>query len=168
MSGVLETAAGAFAVIGVVDVLIRSGRELHTFLHDMNDAPSNLTALSDSIRDTVALADTSKGCLQRLIDSPQSTSSADVAALFQKAVKSLELELKRLKTLLARYKGASKRWASIKYVLDEGKITKAVSNIEYSKLLLSNALIFATRYVAHFFKKASQVPCSLLKGANRM
>jgi hypothetical protein len=145
MSGLFETAAGAFAVVGVVDVLVRTGRELHTFLREVSDAPSSLAVLRDNIGDMLVLANTCKGCLQRLIDNAQYTCSADVVVLFRKAVDSLEQEVKRLNTLTARYKGKSRRWSSIKYVLDESRIAKAINNVERSKSSMSNTLALANR-----------------------
>jgi hypothetical protein len=45
MSGCFEVAAGAFAVIGVADVAVRSGREVYEFLRDIADAPYEIERL---------------------------------------------------------------------------------------------------------------------------
>ncbi|KAH7392063.1 hypothetical protein DE146DRAFT_766096 [Phaeosphaeria sp. MPI-PUGE-AT-0046c] len=54
MSGAFETAAGAFAVVGVVDVLVRTGRDLYSFLRDVTEAPEDIIRLGDVIRDCQA------------------------------------------------------------------------------------------------------------------
>lgn len=66
MSGALETAAGAFAVVGVADVLVRTGRELYRFLRDVKDAPNEIAQLQDLIKETLLLHDASAKCQEDL------------------------------------------------------------------------------------------------------
>src|SRR6186713_3346112 len=133
MSGVFETAAGAFAVVGVADVVVRTGQDLYRFLRDFSDAPEEVKKLGECIRDTVLLVDTLRNCAQ-------ATVSASVTASVQAAVRALDRELQSLKLLVAKFKGAKTVWNRIKYVLDENKVSKALANLEKSKSLLANAL----------------------------
>lgn len=142
MSGVFETAAGAFAVVGVADVVIRSGRELYSFFADIADAPKDVERLRDNINDITLLSETSRECLNHL---KNSTTSVKVIALLDSALKALSRELQSLKSLLGRFKGGNKAWGRIKYVLDERKTKKALDNLERSKTLLGNALNLAQK-----------------------
>src|SRR4051812_22220635 len=99
MSGALETAAGTFAVVGVADVVIRTGRDLYRFLCDFSDAPEEVKRLSECIRDTVLLADALRNCTQANV-------GAGVIVSVQAAVRSLDRELQSLKLLVAKFKGA--------------------------------------------------------------
>jgi hypothetical protein len=55
MSGAFEAAAGAFAVAGVADVLVRTSREICSFLGDVSDAPEEIMRLREVIRETVLI-----------------------------------------------------------------------------------------------------------------
>ncbi|OAL46496.1 hypothetical protein IQ07DRAFT_590637 [Pyrenochaeta sp. DS3sAY3a] len=133
MSGAFETAAGAFAVVGVADVLVRTGRELYRFLSDVSDAPDEVKRLSECVRETILLVDALNKQAKTIVD-------AAIAASVQAAVKALNRELQSLKVVLAKLKGAKTTWSRIKYVLDEKKVLKTLNNLERSKSLLANSL----------------------------
>ncbi|KAF2125913.1 hypothetical protein P153DRAFT_348131 [Dothidotthia symphoricarpi CBS 119687] len=143
MSGAFELAAGAFAVVGVADVVIRTGRDLYSFLHDIADAPENISKLSERINETAILAGAARQCFQKL-DHHAKPLNGPTASI-ESALKALKRELESLGKLLAKQKGSHKTWSKIKYALDERKIDKALESLERSKTLLANALILAGR-----------------------
>ncbi|KAF3036337.1 hypothetical protein E8E12_006907 [Didymella heteroderae] len=143
MSGALEVAAGAFAVVGIADVLIRSGRELYNFLRDIEDAPANATKLRVMIEDSVLLADASKQYSLQL--KAQHAPITDTSCALASALKAMDREVKSLKILTAKCKGNKKRWSSIRYALSEQRIDKALSNLERSKSTLATAFTLACR-----------------------
>ena len=144
MSG-LELAAGIFAAVGFVDVVLKTGREVHSFLGDINDAPKDLAALRDSLQRALELADVSKNVLLDLANKKTSQAPGGVASLLQQCLKGLDLELRKLKSHLARYKGTSRSWVNVKYVIDEHKISKATSRIGSLKADLAAALTLASK-----------------------
>lgn len=145
MSGTLEVAAGAFAVIGVVDVLVRTGRELYNFLRDIEDAPANATRLCETIAESVLLADASKRYLLQLKAQVQLAPTTDTIGALTSALKALDREVKSIRILTAKCKGKKQRWSSIRYALSEQRIDKALSSLERSKSTLATALALACR-----------------------
>ncbi|KAH8732706.1 hypothetical protein GQ44DRAFT_639238 [Phaeosphaeriaceae sp. PMI808] len=133
MTGVFETATGAFAVVGVADVLVRIGRELYRFFCDISDAPNSVQRLNDCIDETVLLAGALRKCTQINIDA---TTLASLVA----AAKALSRQLNTLKGRLSKLKGAKSGWSRVKYVLDEKKIEKVLMNMERSKSIIGNTL----------------------------
>ncbi|CAN9410573.1 unnamed protein product [Alternaria alternata] len=140
MSGAFETAAGAFAVVGVVDVVIRTGREIFAFLSEVKDAPSNIEKLLSSINDTVQLSQAAKACLRSLDTRHSSLPKAEAVLSLESAIKALNRELQSLKGMTAKFRG-SKTWSRVKYVLNNAKVDKAIRNLESNKLLLSAYLL---------------------------
>jgi hypothetical protein len=55
MSGPLEVVAGAFAVVGFADVVVRAGAQCSRFLSSMADAPAEIKRLQDCISENRAL-----------------------------------------------------------------------------------------------------------------
>lgn len=143
MSGALEVAAGAFAVVGVVDVLVRTGRELYNFLRDIEDAPANATKLCETIAESILLADASKRYILLLESQAQHAPPADAPGALTSALKALEREVRSLKLLVAKCKDNKKAWSSIRYALSEQRINKALSNLERSKSTLATAITLA-------------------------
>lgn len=146
MSGALETAAGAFAVVGVIDVLLRSCREIHGFLSDVKDAPNSIAKLSASIYDTIRLSRASKACLDDLKTRSVASSKSEAILALESATKALNRELQALRVLIAKFKGG-RTWSRVKYVLSDAKIDKANKHLEANKSLLAAALSLACRYV---------------------
>ena len=140
MSGALETAAGAFAVVGVADVVVRTGRELHRFFCDVSGAPAEVQSLNQCIQETLLLVDALRHCTRTNVD-------ANIVASVQAAIKALDRELQSIKTTLAKFKGAKTSWSRIKYALDDRKVAKALTNLERSKSLLVNSLTLIYGYV---------------------
>jgi hypothetical protein len=133
MSGALETAAGTFAIVGVADVVVRTGRELYHFLCEVSDASDEVKRLNECIWDTILLVDALRNCAQANVD-------VGIVASVQAAVRALHRELQSLKLVLAKFKGAKTAWSRIKYALDEKKVSKALTSLERSKSLLVNSL----------------------------
>ncbi|KAI4652122.1 hypothetical protein J4E93_002319 [Alternaria ventricosa] len=145
MSGSLEVAAGIFAIIGVADVVVRMGREVHGFLRDIAGAPEEIDRLCTTVKETALLAETVKQLLDTLACRKQPNATNHVVALFESALKSLQRELQNLRILSARFRSGGKTWSRVKYVLDERKIIKMFNNLERSKTLLANSLHVANR-----------------------
>lgn len=141
MSG-FDVAAGAFAVVGVADVLVRTGREVYSFLRDVADAPNEIQRLSEVIQEITLLAGTSKQCLNDLKAHTTGGSPTGAIASFEAAFKALSRELHSVRTLILRFKGKI-TWANVKYVL---RSSKSIGNLENAKSLLAAALTLACRY----------------------
>jgi hypothetical protein len=144
MSGAFEAAAGAFAVVGVADVLVRTGRELYGFLFDLKDAPEEISRLREIIKETTILHAAARKCQQDVKVQSTSTSPGNAVTLLESASKALNRELQSLSRLVAKFKG-SKTWSRVKYVLSETKVNKAIANLEGVKALLGSALTLACR-----------------------
>ncbi|KAI4696007.1 uncharacterized protein J4E88_000178 [Alternaria novae-zelandiae] len=145
MSGSLEVAAGIFAIIGVADVVVRMGREVHGFLRDIAGAPEEIDRLCTTVKETALLAETVKQLLDTVACRKQPNATNHMVALFESALKSLQRELQNLRILSARFRSGGKTWSRVKYVLDERKISKMFNNLERSKNLLANSLHVASR-----------------------
>jgi len=144
MSGVFETAAGAFAVVGVADVLVRTGRDIYSFLSNVADAPEELNRLRESVKETLLLYQASIQCQDDLKTRKAPATPAGAASLLESATKALNRELQSLKLLIAKFKGF-KTWSRVKFVLNNNRVDKAIQNLEHAKALLANALTLACR-----------------------
>jgi hypothetical protein len=142
----LETASGAFAAVGVADVLIRVGRDIYSFLCDVADAPDDLKRLNEHINDNLLFAEISKECLQELSKSSQTTATANIINSLGTTLRALNRELQSLSRLIAKYI-KTKTWNRIKYVLDERKVGKALESLERTKSNLASILTLACRSV---------------------
>jgi hypothetical protein len=147
MSGAFETAAGAFAVVGVADVLVRTGREVIGFLRDVADAPEDISRLHKVIDETVDLAQIAIQWLNDLKARRATTTTTGGVAALASSTKALNREVQALKLLIGKFKG-NRAWSRVKYVLSETKVTKAIRNLEQSKSHLESALTLACRYVS--------------------
>lgn len=147
MSGALELAAGAFAIVGVADVAVRTGREVHSFLRNIVDAPEEINRLCTIVKEVAILAETAKQLLDKIAKQKQTDTTRQSISLFEVALKSLNRELQNLRVLSARFRGGNSAWSRVRYVLDERKLNKAFENLERSKSLIGNALQVAGRYV---------------------
>jgi hypothetical protein len=154
MSGAFEVTAGAFAVAGAADVLLRTGRELYNFLHNVADAPEELACLREAVRDTLLLYQTSKRCLDDLKDRTASKSSRDAVFSLDSANKALDRQIQGLTRLVDKFdKGgktrkfdkAVKTWSRVKYVFSEAYVKKATDSLEKAKGLLASSLTVACR-----------------------
>jgi hypothetical protein len=142
MSGAFEAATGAFAVVGVADVLVRTGRELYSFLGDVVDAPEEIGRLREVIRGTVLLYHNSKRCQHDLKTRGASASAGDATASLESATKALERELRELTKIVKKYNGI-KTWRNFKFVLGKDRVNKAIQRLEHGKTLLANSLTLA-------------------------
>jgi hypothetical protein len=158
MSGALETAAGAFAVVGVADVLVRTGRELYSFLQDIQDAPEDITRLQNFIWETVLLYQTSKKCQN---DLKARNASTDAVSSLETANKALNRELQSLRLSIGKFKG-NKTWGRVKFVLGNARLNKTMGNLERAKNILASALTLACRYVFLYNHDMSSVIVRLL------
>jgi hypothetical protein len=146
MSGAFETAAGAFAVVGVADVLVRTGHEVIGFLCDVADAPEDISRLHKAIEETVILAQGAIQCLNNLKARRATTTTTGGVAALESSTKALNREVQALRLLIGKFKG-NRTWSRVKYVLSETKVTKAIRNLEHSKSQLASAVALAGRYV---------------------
>jgi hypothetical protein len=149
MSGAFEAAAGAFAVVGVADVLVRTGRELYSFLRDVAGAPEEIFRLGEVIVETLHLHQATRQCQEELKNRNTSTAHGSATHSLESATKALSRELQNLGTLIKRFKG-TKTWNRVKYVLNDAKVVKSIANLEGAKGLLASALTLACWYVKHF------------------
>ncbi|CAO2653070.1 Nn.00g024810.m01.CDS01 [Neocucurbitaria sp. VM-36] len=141
MSGAFEIAAGAFAIVGVADVIIRTGREVSNFISEVVDAPKQLATLREYLQEIEALAGASKQCLDKLNARAQKPFPSWVIAPLDSSLRALKREILGLKLHLSKLKGNKKTWDRIKYVLDERKLDRALNSIEQSKTSLANAFV---------------------------
>jgi hypothetical protein len=141
----LELAAGVFAIIGVADVVARTCREVHGFLRDIAGAPEEIDRLCTTIKETTLLVGTTKHILDTLASWKHVDVTEQIITLFESALKSLQRDLQNLRVLSARFRGVSKTWSRVKYVLDERKVNKMFNNLERSKSMLASSLQVASR-----------------------
>ena len=139
MSGAFETAAGAFAVVGVAEVVVRTGLELCRFIQAVKDAPQSMRDLRKCVQEVNALV---YDC-EKLRARAQLHHVAISITSLESALRALERELQNLKLRISKYNGASKTWSRVKYVLDERRVEKSLISLERSKTLLMNALTIA-------------------------
>ena len=144
MSG-LETAASAFAIVGVVDVVLRTGRDLYGFFRDVSDAPADVKRLNECLRVTLLLVDALNNCAQK--NFTQANVDPRVKSSVLEAVRALDREFKSINLIVGRIKGAKTTWSKIKYVLREKKVAKALMSLERSKSVLENSLTVFYGYV---------------------
>jgi hypothetical protein len=142
----LSVAASAFAVVGVIDVVLRASIEFCRFLSEIKDAPKEVEQLRNNINGTIHLLNASKKCLEDLQNNtfPTDSSSIDVTDTieqFRVAIRSLDRELKPLVALTKKPNLADRSWARVKWVLNERKVEKSLQKLEYSKSTLTNALV---------------------------
>jgi len=135
-------AASSFAVVGVVDVVVKASIECCLFLSAIKGAPEGIRMLKIRIEENKALSEAFITHLKLPSISIASTTSRMEPSLklFEKSVKSFHRELTALKILEARYKGTSKLWSAVKYVFDEKKLNKCLVSLENAKSMLSAAL----------------------------
>lgn len=157
MSGAFETAAGAFAVVGVADVLVRTGRELYRFLRDVKDAPNEIAQLQDLIKETLFLHDASAKCQEDLKARGGAICNSSPLRLLESASGALGRALQSIKPIVNKFKG-NKTWSRVKFVLSDDKVKKAIGALEQAKLLLTSSLTLACRWVILFFFAMPDVP----------
>lgn len=146
MSCLFETVAGAFAVVGLADVIIRTARDLYNFLHMFKDSPEDISRLRETIMEITALLETVKFCQRGLVadyksDCP-STALPGSATTLKCATKALHRELQSLSTITSRFNG-TQTWGRLKYMLSEARVKKALQNLDRCKMSLANGLILA-------------------------
>jgi hypothetical protein len=142
MSGAFEAAAGAFAVVGVADVLVRTGRELYSFLGDVADAPEEIGRLREVIQETLLLYQNSKSCQHRFATSRATAGAVAATASLESATKALNRELQALKIIAKKYKGV-KTWRNFQFALGKTRLNKANQTLEQAKSLLTSSLTLA-------------------------
>lgn len=145
--------ASSFAVIGVADVVLRTSCEVCRFLSEIKDAPLEIENLRRCIHENTLLVHTSKQYMEALKDqaSSESPSAADLSraiGLFTSAIRALDRELGALVALSKRHCGARRSWGTVKWVLDQRKISNSLQKLEHSKSTLNNALVLAGRFVS--------------------
>lgn len=145
MAEPFSTAASAFAVVGVVDVVLRASIECCRFLSKIKDAPAEIDRLRTCIKENTQLIETLKKHLDRLRDPTSSVvwSTTELSSTFDgfnSSVRALHRELNALQTLAKKHGSADTTWARVKWVLDGRKMSKSLEKLERSKSTLSVAL----------------------------
>jgi hypothetical protein len=142
-----SVAASSFAVVGVVDVLLRASVECCRFLSEIKGAPEEIDRLRTSITENNQLFETSKKYLDDLQNptSPICSPDADVQlsqALDQlkSSLRALQREIEALSILAKRFSGKDKAWMRFKFLLDTKKINKCLEKLERTKSTLSVVL----------------------------
>jgi predicted Zn-dependent protease len=69
--------AGAFAVVGVADVVFRTGREIYKFLDEIADAPKELVVLREVMTEFLQLDKHLQKCLRDLKNRTSTVISSD-------------------------------------------------------------------------------------------
>ena len=155
MTDPLSIAAGSFAVVGVLDVVLRTGRELHAFLGAIKDAPTNLEDLKLSLANVNLLVGDVRLYLEEIdvsapaagaISSTNPTPSRQPQPALSAVLKSLQRELSTLLALVNRHGSLAKPWEELKYILDERKIKTSLQRLETSKSTLNGVLQVVGRY----------------------
>ncbi|KAH7351474.1 hypothetical protein BKA66DRAFT_475884 [Pyrenochaeta sp. MPI-SDFR-AT-0127] len=141
MSMAFETAAGAFAVVGVADVVVRASREISTFIRDVADAPNQIKALQEHLQEVAVLAQACNHYVHKRNTVTHSLVPASLFSSLTTALKALNRELQGIKAHISKFKGPRKTWTRVKYVLDECRINKALSSLERSRTLLADTLV---------------------------
>lgn len=150
MAEPFSVVASSFAVIGLIDVVLRSGKEVYNFLGAIQDAPTEVERLRCSIHDNSLLVEESKRYWDELKGSASSTSTSTTSLSqavpqFTAALRTLDREFTALVTLAKRHDGITKSWARIKWVLDQRKISKILERLEVSKSTLGLGLMLVGR-----------------------
>lgn len=152
MAEPLSTAASAFAIVGVADVVLRATVECHRFLSGIKDAPAEIKELQACLQENKQLF---KALIKHLEDLRDLTSSISAFAResssaldgLTSAIRALDRELKALQISIKKYNGHDKTWARVKWVLDNRKISKSVEKLERSKSTLSVFLALVEGFV---------------------
>lgn len=145
--------ASSFAVVGLADVVLRAGDQIYQFLNAIKDAPAEIENLKSSIHENIVLVQYSKGYWEELRQLLSSLNPSTITSLsntlphLNSVLKALHRELSRLSTVIKRYKGPSKIWGNIRFVLDEQKIQRSLQRLEGLKLNFVVVLIYVTRSV---------------------
>jgi hypothetical protein len=150
MAEPFSAAASSFAVIGLIDVVLRAGKEVYQFLGSIQDAPTEVDSLRCSIHDNALLVEELKrywGEIQQSVSSASSctTDLSQAIPQFTAALRTLNRELSALVTLAKRHDGITKSWGKIKWVLDQRKVLKIVQRLEVSKSTLGLGLMLVGR-----------------------
>ena len=155
MSDPLSIATGSFAVVGVLDVVLRTGRELYAFIGAIKDAPRHLMDLKLSLADVNLLVGDVKLYLDELevsapaaglILSKNSTPSRQPPLPLSAALKSFQRELSSLLASVNRHGDLAKPLGKLKYILDERKVSMSLQKLETSKSTLNGVLVLIGRY----------------------
>ena len=155
MAEPLSVAASSIAVLGLADVVLRAGNELHAILRAIKDAPKELEELRSTIAAINLLveeADLYREELERSFRVPASVNSASSstsmppAPLLSATLRSLNRQLSALVKLAKQHEGVAKPWGKLKWVLDEKRIGKYVLKLEALKTSLTSSLAIIGRY----------------------
>ena len=152
MSKPISIAAGAFAVVGVLDVVVRASLGLSRFFSSIKDAPKEIERLRYCIEDDQLLVKSSSAYLSPLLAPPIAKIEEAVVHsvdlnLVHTAVAALQRELLGLEIISKKQHGTCKTWAQLRCVLDKHRIDMYLQKLEYAKSMLLLALSLASRSV---------------------
>ena len=83
MAEMLAVASGAFAVVGLADVVVRASREVCQFLDAIKNAPAEVERLKNAIRDNTLLVEATQQYCRDLTDQDKSPASPPPTDLSQ-------------------------------------------------------------------------------------
>lgn len=143
----------ALAVVGTVDVALRSSLEIYRFLDDLKDAPKEIEELRSPVNENKQRLETLKQYVQEVRDRLPS-STASVVAGFESAVQAVDSAVKTLQRALnglskvaRKYTQPQRTWSRIKFNLDGRQVAKYRERLEASKSSLNGALVLLSRFV---------------------
>lgn len=144
----------ALAVVGTVDVALRSCLEIYRFFNDLKDSPAEIEELQFCIDENRQLLLATQEYVQKLNNRLRScptpaivTSGQTALKAVESAVKALRRALDLLSTLARAYPPSQRVWSRIKWKLDARQVAKYRERLEASKLSLTNALVLVSRFV---------------------
>ncbi|KAJ4296296.1 hypothetical protein N0V90_006341 [Kalmusia sp. IMI 367209] len=149
MSDPFSIVAGSFAVLGVVDVVLRANVACSRFLSAIRDAPGEIDRLRTYIEESKVLIEAFMKHLNgsRTDSTPVAAPMNEALSLFKSSIKVLSRELSFLRNLEARHKGTNKIWSACKFHLDERKVSNCLRRFKHAKSTLCTALLLIEGYV---------------------
>ena len=145
MADPLSITASSFAVVGVVDVVLRASVECCRFLSEIKGAPAEIGGLQSCIKNNIELLRALKKHVDELQD-PASAMCLSAAELnttlsgFTSSLRALQRELNTLQVLARKYNSNDRVWTRVKFVLDARKISKSLERLDRSKSTLNVTL----------------------------
>ena len=146
MADPFSLAAGSFAVVGLVDIILRASSQFCHLISDVKDAPANVERLRTCVQENSLLVEALKQYLNEIRSAISSTSasaadSRQALDLFTLTITALKRELESLLVLSQKHNETRKTWGAIKLWLDERKVNSSLRSLESSKSTLAHALM---------------------------
>lgn len=146
MADPLSIAASSFAIVGLVDVVLRTCIEVRDLLSTIQSAPDDIACLKECVNDNVRLLELCKRCIEQMRTSAASrtnTAQADLSRALNELsspIRSMDRELRALTTLAKKHHMSGKAWAKIKWILDEKRLKKSLERLSEARSQLTISL----------------------------